>query len=137
MGDLDAIEDEISLTNELPNLVENWTEKKEPKVWNNTGSAYNKKWRPNSMTILDPNKNVITVEDAMPGVKEGKPKTRDNGVVPYYAVVACDDIERLWPYTADFPENDRLQTASKTYLKFLSKKLNVPNVDYEEYFEQA
>lgn len=90
--DLDAIEEEITLTNELPNLVVEWTVKSEPKVWNNTGTAYNLKWTAKTMTILDPNKNVITVEDAMPGVKEGKPMTRDNGVVPYYAVVPFEDI---------------------------------------------
>merc|ERR1712066_510890 len=48
--DLEAIEVRIMLTNELPNFIDGWSEKKEPKVWNNSGQAYNKKWRPNSMT---------------------------------------------------------------------------------------
>jgi len=138
---------EIALDEKLPNLVDNWNEKKEPKIWNSSaGGKYIRKWQRNCMTILDPNKNVITVQDA-DGIRKGKPKL-NKGVVPFYAVVpyyANNETTSDFQYlrvnkeeTSAYPTaNEDFKTSSKFYFKMLQNKLSVPNADYEELFERT
>lgn len=133
--DLDAGYRKIALDEKLPNSVENWSVKKEPKVWNSSaGGEYIRKWQNNCMTILDSNKNVITVKDAME-LSTGKPKL-NKGLVPYYAVVP---VKIQHPENNDAPINftvNAWNVTSKANFRRLHGLLRVPNVTVEENVER-
>jgi len=132
--DLDAGYRKIALDEKLPNSIKNWVVKREPKVWNSSaGGEYIRKWQNNCMTILDSNKNVITVKDAMES-STGKPKL-NVGVVPYYAVVPVDircgySTDKKTEKT-DFTQNT-WNVTSKANFRRLHGLLRVPNVNMEE-----
>jgi len=134
--DLDAGYRKIALDEKLPNSIENWVVKREPKVWNSSaGGQYIRKWQNNCMTILDSNKNVITVKDAMES-STGKPKLND-GVVPYYAVVPVKTqyLAENIKTQPDFTVN-AWNVTSKANFRRLHGLLRVPNVGVEEEIER-